>query len=296
MTPSMCGSSSLFFGQVGDWTWEAVGAACDTDVYRARNAEGSPSYLSFYYFHTASRGALQPYGLTFGDELDVASRVFDFGSHSVLTLHRLSAAGTVGDDGALDPVEFYERPRADCIYVENFNRWVSRSRAESNQALIEAAPPEFRHAHLPRLPSAYSPRGVAGCARENGTFHPAGISGFDPGEQFVTRYELDVVRDINGVGLVYFASYFSIVDTALLRLWRELGRTDRAFRGRRLLDHRLGYFANADIESAFAITIRLWRSVTEPEHEIADVSIRHAATGGLLAVASVETELVGGAS
>ncbi|MEV6410720.1 LnmK family bifunctional acyltransferase/decarboxylase [Kribbella sp. NPDC051718] len=289
VTPGMCGAGALFFGQVGDWTWEAVGAACRTNVYNAKNADGSPSYLSFYYFHTASTGRLHPYGLTFGDELEVTSGVFDFGSQSVLTLHRIAAAGAAGGDEPLTPEEFYEKPLDDCIYVENLNRWIARGHPDTNQGLVQATPQDLRRDHLPRLPSRYSPRAVIGRARDQAAFHPAGVPGFIDGGEFSTTYAVDVVRDLNGVGLVYFASYFLVVDTALLGVWRELGRADQRFAGRRVLDHRLCYFGNADVGSVFAIATRLWRSATRAGHEIADVVIRDRDTGRLLAVAAVET-------
>jgi probable biosynthetic protein (TIGR04098 family) len=288
VTPGMCGGSSLIFSQLGDWTWETVGAVSQINVYDARNAEGQPAYLSFYYFHVRGSESIHPHGLTFGDELDVASRVFDFGSESVLTLHRLSRAGDCTEAGVLDPVEFYERPREDCLYVQNLNRWISRSKKDSNQDLVEGSPVGFRHEHLPRLPSAYSPRGVCSSARKSGTFYPSDPPGYVPAAPlFTTSYALDVVHDLNGVGLLYFASYFSIIDTALLRLWREIGRDDQQFLRRRVLDHQLGYFGNADIDSTFRITVRLLRHTSILGDEIVDVAIRDQDTGRLLAVAGL---------
>ena len=49
VTPAMCGHNSLFAGRVGDWTWDAVSAACDVDAYRAHDETGVPTYLSFHY-------------------------------------------------------------------------------------------------------------------------------------------------------------------------------------------------------------------------------------------------------
>lgn len=294
ITPSMCGGSSLIFAQLGDWTWEAVNAACRTNVYVARNAEGNPSYLSFYYFHVRGDPGLHPYGLTFGDELDVTSRVMDLGSQSVLTLHRLSRAGAPEGETLLEPEEFYENPRPGCMYVENLNRWVSRTRPGSNKGLVEASPVGFEHRHLPRLPSVHSPRAITGRARQDGTFYPDGVPGYVLATpEHSSTYLLDPVRDLNGVGLVYFASYFSVVDTALLRLWLELGRDKASFLRRTVLDHRLGYFGNADLDSVFALTVRLWRHAGRPGDEIVDVTLRDQATGKLLAVAAVHQLLEG---
>jgi probable biosynthetic protein (TIGR04098 family) len=293
VTPGMCGTGALLFGRLGDWTWEAVQEACRTNVFLARTASGAPTYLSFYYFHVLGDRGLDPYRLTFGDELEVTSRVFDFGRSSVLTLHRLARpdAGVVPGEMAVE--ELYEQRRPGCVYVQNFNRWIRRGRTESNSGLVEATPVGFEHRHLPRLPSVHSPRELCGTARRTGSFHPEGIPGFSPaGPVAVTTYRLDPVRDINGVGLTYFAAYFSLVDTALLDWWRRAGRTDRQFLGRGLLEHRLGYFGNADIGATLAISLRVWRSDAAPDVEVADVAVREAGSDRLLAVAAVRLRSV----
>ncbi|HEY4456338.1 MAG TPA: LnmK family bifunctional acyltransferase/decarboxylase [Pseudonocardiaceae bacterium] len=291
VTPGMSGSGALIFGQMGDWTWDAVRSACGTNVYVAHNAEGDPTYLSFYYFHVLGSPGLHPYGLAFGDELEVTSRVFDFGRSSVLTLHRIARAGTELPPGPLEPDEFYQGRHADCIYVENFNRWITRGRKDSNQGLVESTPVGFRHSHLPRLPNAYSPRVACTTARRHGTFHPDGPPGhIAVGPPFVTEYTLDPVRDVNAVGLAYFAAYFSIVDGALLRLWRTLGRSAAQFLRRRVLEHQLGYFGNADLDATLEITVALWRDPATPDVEVADVAVREQHTDRLLAVAEVRVD------
>lgn len=186
----------------------------------------------------------------------------------------------------------YEQPHADCLYVENFNRWIARSRPGSNQRLSEVAPPDFTSAHLPRLPNQYSPRTPVGRAREAGTFCSEVPPGFtSTGPVHTSEYALDVARDINGAGLVYFASYFSIFDTALLRLWRSLGRGDEQFLQRKVIDQKVGYFGNADPGAVFTISVRRWRSETQPEIEIADMAMRDSRTGRLLAVTGIELEV-----
>jgi probable biosynthetic protein (TIGR04098 family) len=289
VSPGMCSGGSLIFSRIGDWTWEAVAAACRTNVHAARTASGQPAYLSFYYYRVRGGKIVHPHGLTFGDELQVTSRVFQFGSSSVLTLHRLAPVGLDLAD-TLDPAEVYDLPHPDCMYVENLNRWISRSRAGTNQGLAEVAPADFRFTHLPQVPNQYSPRTLVGRARGASSFcvpPPQGCTAIGPEQTF--EYELNVTRDINGAGLVYFASYFSIFDTALLRLWRSLGYSDEQFLQRRVIDQKMGYFGNADPGSVFAITVRRWRS-TEPDIEIADMALRDSATGRLLAVTALEAE------
>jgi probable biosynthetic protein (TIGR04098 family) len=292
VSPGMCSGGSLVFGRIGDWTWEAVAAACDTNVHAARTATGEPAYLSFYYFRVRGGKIIHPHGLAFGDELHVSSRVFQFGSQSVLTLHRLAPADLGLADTPLEPAEVYERPHPDCMYAENFNRWIVRSHPGSNQGLAEVAPPDFAVTDLPRLPNEYSPRTLVGRARAAGGFCAPAPAGFAvAGPEYTFEYELDTARDLNGAGLVYFASYFSMFDTMLLRLWRLLGRGDRLFLQRRVIDQKVGFFGNADSGSVFAISIRRWCSPAQPEVEIADMALRDSATGRLLAVTAIEIEM-----
>ncbi|MEU7099192.1 LnmK family bifunctional acyltransferase/decarboxylase [Streptomyces longwoodensis] len=285
-SPAMCGPGSLFFGQAGDWTWQTVGEACSINTYRACTPDGDPSYLAFYYYRVRASPLVHPYGIAFGDEFDLESRVFQDGSRSVVTLHRLAPPGAALP--ALHPDEFHLAPRRDCLYVENFNRWLSRSDSDTNQGLVSRPPADFRPADLPALPSEHSPRHACGRARHHGTFHPAGLADHDllTVAAFHTTHTVDAARDLNGAGLLYFASYFSIIDTALLRLWRELGRSDHAFLRRHLLDHRLAYFSNADPGDRIDIAVRLWRHAASLE-ETSDVRLTDAVTGRLIAVSSI---------
>lgn len=297
VSPAMCSAGSLIYARLGDWTWEAVNAVCGTNVYAAKNAHGLPAYLSFYYFRVLGGEVLQPNGFTFGDELSVTSRVFGVGSSSVLTVHRIARADSAAAEEPLEPWEIYERPRPDCMYAENLNRWISRGAHDSNTGLVNAAPVGFRHEHLGRAPREHSPRLAAGTARDHRSFFPGGIPGFGPGERrFTTEYRLDPARDLNGVGLVYFASYFSFADTALLRAWRELGRSDLQFLGRTVLDYRLGFFGNADLDSRFQLDVRIKEHERESGHEWAEVVMLDADSQRLLAVASIRTRIDGAAA
>jgi probable biosynthetic protein (TIGR04098 family) len=292
VSPGMCSGGSLIFGRIGDWTWDAVSESCGMNVHTARTASGQPAYLSFYYYRVRGGNLVHPHGLTFGDELRVTSRVFQFGGQSAITLHRIAPAGLPLPDGDLDPAEVYENPHPDCLYAENFNRWLARGQAGGNRGLALVAPPDFSYRDLPTLPNAYSPRALVGRARAAGGFHPDGPEGFvEAAPPLSFEYTLDVVRDMNGAGLMYFASYFSVFDTGLLRLWRSLRRTDAQFLRRRVMDQRIGYFGNADPGAVFTIGMRAWSSRAHPRTEVVDMAMRDKATGQLIAVGAVETDI-----
>jgi probable biosynthetic protein (TIGR04098 family) len=287
--PAMSGHNSLFIGQIGDWTWDTVTQLCGTDVFNALNASGAPTYLAFYYIHIRSSPLMHATSLTFGDRLEVVSTLFDFGSESILTLHRINKeAGDRAPETPVDLKEFYESPRGDCLYVETFNRWIARTRQNSNQDLVKSSPVDFRHSHLGSLPEHYSPRLICGRARANNTFHdPQSPDYVSVGKDFLTEYSIDITRDINGVGLVYFASYFSIIDGAVLKLWKHLGRGAQSFLNRVVLDHKVCYFRNSEVDSVLSITLKLWRKTSDPRHEVYNTVIQERETAQVIAVSTM---------
>ncbi|MGW3135040.1 LnmK family bifunctional acyltransferase/decarboxylase [Streptomyces sp. NPDC001139] len=285
--PGMCGHNSLLIGQLGDWTWETVGEMCATNTFAARNTDGDPTYLAFYYIHVQGSPGLHPLTLSIGDEIEVTSKVFGFGSESVLTLHRIGY-----HDGSpprpVDPEEFYRSPRADYLYIENFNRWVARRDVKSNQNLFSSSPAGFQHTHLPQLAAEFSPRAVYGPVQQTGSFHPGGVPGYEVTvQEFTTSYDIDLNRDINGVGLVYFASYFSIINTALLRLWRQQERSEAAYLSRQVVDHKLLFLGNADYDTTLRITLRVYARQGDPADEIVEATVCDQESGRTLAVAAL---------
>ncbi|WP_433493551.1 LnmK family bifunctional acyltransferase/decarboxylase [Micromonospora sp. CA-248089] len=285
ITPAMCGPNSLFIGQLGDWTWDAVGAACHIDPYSAVDPEGNPVYLSFAYFRVKACSDLSVEQLTFGDRLRVRSKVLSCGGDSLLTVHQVSRyhgdAGTeaaYGDGLAMDGFFRYDSPG--CVHVETFNRWIQRSGDGTNHGLRRATPIGFQSHHLDPIADEHTPRRVVSMARRAAGFR---AEGEPPPEAGLTlTYQVSASRDLNGVGLLYFASYFSIVDWAVLTLWRSLGRSSDSFLRRRVPDRQVCLFANANADDVLDVAV-----TTFPDaggEDVVDVTVRRQ-DGSLLAVA-----------
>jgi probable biosynthetic protein (TIGR04098 family) len=281
VTPAMCGHNSLFIGQLGDWTWDAVGASCGADPYTAVGGDGNPAYLSFAYFRVRASSGLCAERLTFGDRLRVRSKVLSCGGDSVLTLHSvrrdqpgLRAAGAPTVD------EFFRHDTPGCIRVENFNRWIQRSGDDTNHGLRRAAPAGFEARHLDRVADEFTPRRLCSQVRKQAAFREEDEP--EPQARLALSYLVDASRDLNGAGLLYFASYFSIVDWAVLRLWRSLGRPARRFLRRRVLDRQLCFVANADADDVLDIEVTAYRDAGDID--VVDATLRHQ-DGTLLAVA-----------
>lgn len=287
MKPGNCGPNSLFLGQVGDWTWETVGMTSGIDVLTARNGRGGAAYLSFFYMRLTAPGQLYHLDLGFGDRIDVLSRCFGFGSESVFTVHRVSPAGVLPPPvDPLDPDEYYLHPRSDCLYVASFNRWISRSQPGSNENLVVASPPGFAHEHLPVLPAERSPRLVYNQARRWRTFR-AEQRCTPLGPELTVDYVVDVTRDLNGAGLLYFASYWSIIDKGVHALWVDAGYSDQEFLNRRVADQQVCLLGNAGAGTELELRCRRWRDSEHPQDEVYDIVVQTRNDGRLLAISTV---------
>jgi probable biosynthetic protein (TIGR04098 family) len=279
ITPAMCGHNSLFVGQLGDWTWDAVGAACGIDPYTAADPAGNPVYLSFAYFRVRAGGGLSTEELTFGDRLDIRSKVLSCGGDSVLTLHQVYRDGTGPGGAARDVNAFFRYDTPGCIHVENFNRWIQRS-GHTNHGLRRATPVGFQVDHLDRIADRYTPRRVWAAARKLAGFRAEGEP--EAEARLSLTYRVNASRDLNGAGLLYFASYFSIVDWAVLCLWRSLGRTAESFLRRRVVDRQLGFIANANADDDLDLDVTTYRDADGLD--VVDVTLRRQ-DASLLAVA-----------
>lgn len=289
--PAMCGHNSLLAGQIGDWTWDAVSALCNVDALRARDAGGAPTYLSFCYLRIRGSRRFHLRTPTFGDRLHAATRLFDLGSESVHALHRIARSPAHEQDRgdaivAPEPAGFYAEPDEGCLHVESFNRWISRSDERTNRDLVRGSPVGFRHRHLATLPPERSPRLACRRARSALTFVEGDRRELGPPVD--AEYRVDPARDLNGVGLLYFAAFFSIVDWALLQLWRALGRSDRAFLDRVVVDQQVCYAGNADAGSTLAASARRCALEGDDGRELVDVVLRDREDQRLLAVSTIE--------
>lgn len=274
LTPAMCGHNSLFLAQVADWTWSAVSAACGTELYRETNEDGARTVLSFVYLRIRGGPGLQMHQFTFGDVIDVATTVCNAGGDSILTTHRISRAS--GEGGSL--------------YVEALNRWIARSRP-GNDALVRSSPAGIDIRRLPVLPDRDSPRVMIDAARKAETFHDFASPDYEPVvEEYVVDYTIDAARDLNGIGLVFFASFASILDSGLLRLWKHLGRNVPSFMNRVVLDRRICFTANAEVDATLRLTFRSWRRRDDPREEIFNIVIRDPARDRLVVVSTLQLD------
>lgn len=281
MKPSSCGPGNQLVSRIGDWTWDAVSHACHTNVFDARDGEGRPSYLSFYYYHLEGDPDFHLHRPRFGEVLLVSSTCYAFGTESVLTVHRLTMPVEPAGEDAVTAEEFHGRRRPGCLYAMTVNRWVRRGQS-GNVGLCAASPVDFSSGHLPAVPAAFSPRPGYDRARRNLAFDRR--PGFEERAAFTFPYDVDASRDLNGAGLLYFASFFAMADKGLLAHWAFLGRDRHAFLRRKVVGQRLLYLANADPGTRLFLHFSSSAAPFAPDEEQVGVTIRDAEAGTILAI------------
>jgi len=284
--PSMCGYNTQFVGYIGDVTWETVGLLCGINSFKAFDRHHIPTYLSFYFYQILGNDDFYLHRPSFGDRLKIVSSCYELGSESIVTFHRISYG-----DQDLPPVvsgeEFHHNRHDKCLYVQNFNRWIQRGEG-GNENLCSASPAGFKYQHLPRLPTHLSPRIECDQARRAGGFQDH--EGYVFLDENILPYTIDMTRDINGVGLLYFASYFAMADQALAFFWKKLKRTPRSFLDRKVTDQRILYVGNADAGTRLLLKSRRLRHKKTDHRYRFEINIMEEVSQRLLAIISMDLE------
>ena len=257
VTLGMCGENSLFTGHIGDWTWDTVARLCNVNPYTAKNNNGEPTYLSFCYYNIEGHGATHLRSFGIGSEIEVVSSVYKCDSVSLHTIHRIGKVSQITSE----PVtieEVHDYPQPNCLYIENYNRWISRTCEDNNELLSKMQPQNYKYEHLPQIPDKYVPWKVYRKAITNNTFFD-NKTGYDLISQFSTTSEVNIARDINGVGLLYFAAYFNIFDEAILMSWLSLGGDKRSFLHKKIIDQKICYLGNCNYDTNLNVETTVWK-------------------------------------
>lgn len=106
------------------------------------------------------------------------------------------------------------------------------------------------------------------------------------GPEVTVEHDVDLVDDVNGAGLLYFASFLSVVERVQLRRWRSLGRSGRSFLERRVSSFRICYLGNADLDTTLSIQLRTSSDPRDATWEKSDLQVRDVCTNRTVAVVS----------
>jgi len=276
-------NESALLAYAGDLRWRDLCAATGVAASEQRDAEGHRVYASFYYVEI---GGFPPSGLAaFGpdDRLEVVSTLTRYGRSMLDGLHRLYPAGTLPDP--------LPDPLPDAPWVRLSNVFVREARGPEDLRVttpvtgnLDAVPPS------PTEPDSY--RAIRK-ARAHGSFEdaPVGATPLWEGAHRVA-YRIDPDRDINGVGLVYFANYVAFTDVAERRALEEAGGlSPTALDGRRTLRRRLGFYGNAERHDELLVDVQAVRLPDAPDRLLLHHQVRRRTDDRLIAVSTVEKRL-----
>jgi probable biosynthetic protein (TIGR04098 family) len=273
-------SEAALFAHAGDLRWRDLCGATGVAASEQRDAEGHRVYASFYYVEI---GGFPPSGLAaFGpdDRLEVVGTLSRFGRSMLDGVHRLYPADTL-------PATLPD-PLPPAPYVRLSNVFVREARGPDDLRVttpvtgdLDAIPPSAAE------PDSYR---MIREARASGRFvaDPEGaVPLWEGGHRVV--YRIDPDRDINGVGLVYFANYVVFTDVAERRALEEAGGLAPAtLDGRRTLRRQVGFYGNAQRHDELLVDVHAVHRPESPRHLLLHHHIRRRTDDRLIAVSSVE--------
>lgn len=277
-------SEVALLAHMGDRRWIDLGDATGVAASAHRDADGHDVYASFYFvevsgFPDDGLGVFGP-----DDELEIVSTLERFGRSMLDGRHFLYRAGTL-------PAALPETlPAAPCVRLSN----VLVREGRGMDDLRITVPANARIDDIPVSPTEPESYGLIKAARTSGRFResPDGATPLWDGARTI-RYPIDPDRDINGVGLVYFANYVAIMDLAERRALVESGgHTPEALDGRRTRWRRIGFYGNALRHDALQVEVEAF-AVPSPAAPVLLLHhrIRREGDGRLIAVSTAEKAL-----
>lgn len=269
-------SEIALLAHVQDLQWTEIGRLVGTPASRLRDAEGREVYASIYYVEI---DGLPDAGLrAFGpdDDLEVVSSLGRFGTTMLEVDHLLVRPGAA-PEGA-------PRVRLSNVLVALGGGPDDLRIATPANARLEAIPT------LPTQPESYR---ATREAQTRGTFGPAPEGAERIGTPaFAVTLPINPDRDLNGVGLLYFANYVAFLDAAERAALLASGAwTAAALDGRVTLRRRIAFYGNCRASDTLAIEVDAFGLA--PDRVLVQHRVRRQSDGRLIAVARVEKRLRG---
>lgn len=220
----------------GHFQWQSLAAAAGLPLSQLRTTAGGEVYASFYYIETIvpATAPIESFRLDDTVRFTVALRAFK----------------NIAFEGRLR----FDRPErlGDASPSIRFaNIFITPEKGNSRLRVAPPAQADFRE--LPPLPNEENPYHLTRAASESGSFGLIDDAWTPAGERR-HRYAIDVDRDTNGAGLVYFANYVAFMDTA------ERLALGGAAPARSLRHRRIAYYGNADVNDTLSIDVSVFRN------------------------------------
>jgi probable biosynthetic protein (TIGR04098 family) len=267
-----------------DLRWRDIGEASGVPMSGLRDAEGRSVYASVYYvelgdFPEQGLGAFRP-----DDHLDVVSDLTRYGRSMLDGVHRFYRAGEL-------PAELpAELGRAPFVRLSN----VCVCEGAGPEDLRITTPATGRIENIPETAQEPDSYGIIRTARRAGRFEdaPPDAERLWDGMRTI-EHAINPDRDLNGVGLVYFANYVAFMDLAERKTLQDAGiYAATALDARVTVRRRVGFYGNAQRHDSVAVDVEAWR-LPGGRRLLVNHRVRRAADDRLIAVSTVEKLLRG---
>jgi probable biosynthetic protein (TIGR04098 family) len=233
-------SEHLLMKVAGHFQWQSIAAAAGMPLSVLRTTSGGEVYASFYYIETIipPSAPLESFRLDDTVRFEVSLRAFK----------------NIAFEGRLR-FDTPDRLGPSSPSIRFANIFITPEKGNSRLRVAPPAQADFRD--LPPLPNEENPYQITRAASESGTL---GLidDAWHVDRRHDQRYAIDVDRDTNGAGLVYFANYVAFMDTAE-RLTLDGGYPERSLRHR-----RIAYYGNADVNDTLTINVTVFLHDARP--------------------------------
>lgn len=283
MPHTICGALSevALFAHSQDLHWKEIGSIIGCPASRLLDAAGSEVYASIYFadFDGDSRGVA-----AFGpdDEVEITGSLGRYGPSMLDGIHVLRPVGRHQTQG--DHESGAASVRLSFVLVAS---------SEGPDALRIATPANAPIQRIPSLqaePDSYRIVKQAKAANAIGG-PPVGWRRLWDGP-FAREYAINPDRDLNGVGLLYFANYVTFLDTSERDALSERAGFAAADLFRRFTRRRrIAYYGNAVPSDRLAITVEAYAPVDDPSLFVVLHQVRRVSDARLIALAWAERQL-----
>jgi probable biosynthetic protein (TIGR04098 family) len=257
-------SEPLLMMHAGHCQWTAIARAIGVPLSALRTQAGGEVYGTFYFIEISlpADTPLESFGLDDQVRFAVSLRAFkNLSVEGHILFDRPEALAIEHWTGGPPPAQLCSRHP----WIHFGNIFITP--VKGNSVLRVAAPANGDFSGIPQLPNAENPYHITKEAASTGTLGviPAGWTELsaDPVE---VRYSIDLDRDTNGAGLVYFANYFSFMQSAERRALTllDIFPASTAPRGTSLRRRRVAYYGNVDVTDAVRTQVRIFSSDEAP--------------------------------
>lgn len=240
----------------GHFQWNAIASALKRPLSQLRTARGEEVYASFYYVHVRIPAHKPLESFRLDDSLRFALRLRGYKNvafEGKIVFDRISA---LQED--VEALAGEAEAESRLPFLRFANMFISPSKG--NASLRIAVPVGTDLGKLSLLPNGENPYHFTRAAAESGTF---GL--LDDRWRFHGTHRhsfaIDIDRDTNGAGLVYFANYVAFMDTAERLTLAAVGVTERQgvpILNRSLRERITGYYGNADTADSLHMEVSLF--------------------------------------